>query len=533
MLRDELPPMELWPVRMPLSQETFSVPETSYRVRKSGRLRGSRNLVVLAAFQLTLYLILALAHRSTSDPVGVFGFLGLLGLLFGAYICSALLIYRLPGLRTPQAIRWTLGAAVAFRLVMILAGLPQDSPARGLAADLGQEETGFETFLLFDNDAWRYLWDGALVAQGESPYQRSPLELEELYLEVDTPSNGFEGTLTHLFEDARWVEVYDNLSFTGYRTVYGPLAQGLFALSYTLSPASMLVWKLLLVALEFGGCLILVRIAHKFGRPEALLLYAWNPLVIKEVAGSAHVDGALVFFVLLGFWLALKDRWFVATVAVAGCALVKVSALPLMVLFAAWAWARRGVSGALQACVGGGLTLLVFYLPFHEDIGAIADALATFAAEWMFNPGPWLLVREMASASGLNGWAWANGIGLATLAAILAFASIRALGGASTDADLGASILAVCVATVWLSSTVNPWYLIWALPFAGLLRWWPLLVLTATVCLSYVFYLDQNERTWLLLVEHGLFALSCVAWLLQRHSRTESERKHPSESERA
>ena len=66
---------------------------------------------------------------------------------------------------------------------------------------------------------------------------------------------------------------------------------------------------------------------------------------------------------------------------------------------------------------------------------------------------------------------------------------------------------------------MNPWYLIWSLPFAALLGWWPLIVLCVTVQASYLFYLDQVERSWLLALEHGLFAVCAIVWWVGRRRR--------------
>ncbi|MEM1248103.1 MAG: glycosyltransferase 87 family protein [Acidobacteriota bacterium] len=493
-------------------------------VETLSKQRSNAVLTSLAAVQLALWVALA-AHPATSDVRGVFGYLALIGLLFAAYGASLALLAPTgrdspDGATSSQAqnnnsIRAVLAAALLFRLVQILAGLPQEERWDAVQRDLSGTETGYETFLLFDNDAWRYLWDGAVLAGGASPYAAPPLELESEYLELDEPRNEREELLFQLFEETLWVEIYDNLSFTAYRTVYGPAAQSFFAASNSLRPGSMLVFKALLTAAEFAGCLLLLKLAAR-RRTFVLLAYSWNPLVIKEIAGSGHIDGLLVTL-LLGSVVALERGHGAVSGAFAALATaVKISAAPLAAVLFVFAWTRSGRRAALRLATAFAAGSLALFAPYRDDLPAIFDALAVFAREWMFNPGPWLAVRRLGEALGLDGWSVANGFGALCLAAALGTSALVAR-KTEGPAALFAALLATTLSIVWFSATVNPWYLVWSLPFAALLGWWPLIVLCCTSQLSYVFYLDQIERIWLLVLEHGLFGLACaVWWLLER-----------------
>ena len=100
------------------------------------------------------------------------------------------------------------------------------------------------------------------------------------------------------------------------------------------------------------------------------------------------------------------------------------------------------------------------------------------------------------------------------------------VGGASVAswrrASLAELYFVVLAAVVWFGPTVNPWYLIWALPFAALIGCWPWVVLTALSQLSYLYYLDQVERTWVLVLEHGTFAVLLAGWIAGRWSKRHS-----------
>jgi hypothetical protein len=135
--------------------------------------------------------------------------------------------------------------------------------------------------------------------------------------------------------------------------------------------------------------------------------------------------------------------------------------------------------------------------------------VASFLSHWAFNTGPYRLIVAGLNAVGLDGWSlavWPSRALLMAVLLLLAWALWRGV-------DRTFVVFGVLASVVWFGATVNPWYLIWALPFAALIGCWPWLVLTGLCQLSYVFYFDQVERPWLMWIEHGGFALVLLIWL--------------------
>ncbi len=98
-----------------------------------------------------------------------------------------------------------------------------------------------------------------------------------------------------------WIAVH--MEHEGYRTVYPPLAEWLFRLLHATAPGSVFAWKAVVAAIDFGTCLLLLALLRARGRPAYALIYAWNPLVLKELAGSGHVDAVMIFFLVLSIHL--------------------------------------------------------------------------------------------------------------------------------------------------------------------------------------------------------------------------------------
>ncbi len=141
-----------------------------------------RLLTGLGALSLAVYWLIAVHLEHTGGARDVWQFLGLFGGLFAAYFLAIGLTSGRQaqgpsaGRVSFQIIVW----AALFRLALLPAGLPPESWTEDLAADLRSERIAYRSFLLYDNDVWRYFWDGHVFAAGLSPYTHAPIELEAL-----------------------------------------------------------------------------------------------------------------------------------------------------------------------------------------------------------------------------------------------------------------------------------------------------------------------------------------------------------------
>ena len=85
-------------------------------------------------------------------------------------------------------------------------------------------------------------------------------------------------------------ELWERVAHREVATVYPPLAIAAFSIASRL-PWPVLGWKAMLVAVDLLSCLVLLRLARARGVPTGrVIAYAWNPMVVLEVAGMGHVD---------------------------------------------------------------------------------------------------------------------------------------------------------------------------------------------------------------------------------------------------
>jgi hypothetical protein len=120
------------------------------------------------------------------------------------------------------------------------------------------------------------------------------------------------------------------------------------------------------------------------------MLYAWNPLVLIEVA-AGHNDVLMLTGLLLGLYLLATRRMLWAMAVLGAAVLIKISALPLALLIVLGVWlraaARRDVGNVAGSTawvrqlqpVGVFTGVIAFgYLPFYlgHSLGEIANSFA-------------------------------------------------------------------------------------------------------------------------------------------------------------
>lgn len=155
---------------------------------------------------------------------------------------------------------------------------------------------------ILEVDLYRYLWDGAAVSAGVSPYLYSPSQA--LAAEASDPA--IDDALRRLAErrDAapgvrRALEAVHYADLT---TVYPPVSVAVFAFADRLCPVEaslerrVRVLKAILVGFDLGTLALVVGLLLRCGLPVGLgLAYGWSPLVLKEFANSGHLDSIAVF----------------------------------------------------------------------------------------------------------------------------------------------------------------------------------------------------------------------------------------------
>jgi hypothetical protein len=330
---------------------------------------------------------------------------------------------------------------------------------------------------LLEDDFYRYLWDGRQTAVHRNPYDTTP---QDHFNEVDLPPE-FDAIL-------------GGINYPHLPTIYGPGLQAAFLLSYWIAPGALWPLKLMLIASDLTLAWLLWRMAGR----RTLLLYLWCPLSVQETSFTAHPEILGVLWAWMGIWAWRRRKDQATGVFLGLCAATKVTG----VLVAPFLL-RRCSARAWMLCA---LTFAAAYLPFWVQ-GSWGDlpSLVTFAREWEFNSGGFALLKS------LLGPALAPAAALALVAAFLVALAWRQPAG--NELPRGDWIFGWFFA--W-TAVVQPWYLLWLLPWVALrpsAAGWTAL---AAVSLSYATHLHlghdgadlYGHPGWVRILEYGLVALA-------------------------
>ncbi len=294
---------------------------------------------------------------------------------------------------------------------------------------------------LFEDDYYRYLWDGYQTVETGDPYSLAPAEF-------------FDRDVPEIFEP-----ILSLINYPEIATVYGPVNEWLFAIGYLIAPAE--VWPLQLMSSIADVLIMLILI--KLGASNALLLYAWSPLILKETSLTAHPDVFAILGVMLAIWAAIAGKRFIAGVMMAvavGTKVFAVLALPYLLAkllpIKPWFIVGLGFVAGL-ASITASFGTLTIWVP--EGLTAMADS-------WLFNAPLYLLLLKVIGFTQIK----LVLLGLFTLSIL---ASIGYRTWVAKDAsqifrgDWLFGVFLLCL------PVLNPWYVLWVMPFAVLFpSWW-------------------------------------------------------------
>lgn len=402
-------------------------------------------------------------------------------------------------------------------------------------------------FPLLSDDVYRFIWDGHLLRAGINPLSNLPA----YYMEAEQAVGGLTPDLFAL------------LNSPEYYTIYPPLAQAVFTVATSIAPnswwGSAVLMKLFLLAAEIGTFYLLWQLLKAWSMPrERLLLYWLNPLILVEIMGNLHFEGAMIMFLLLALWALIQARWWLAGAAFALSVASKLLPLMFLPFLIVRLW-RRGRSQAFWyfSMAFGGLCLLLFAPLLATGLsGNFGSSLELYFRKFEFNASLYYIAREIGyQQTGWNqiaviGPALARGVAVF----ILLFAWVEALyrrSGANSwriyakevyrklfPSSLPLSRLATSpiknkkkpvnwqvLPSLWLfafvvyllgATTVHPWYLSLPIVLCCFSSWRFPLVWSFFIVLTYTNYttVPYQENLYLLVLEYALVVLFFVyeAW---------------------
>ncbi len=309
----------------------------------------------------------------------------------------------------------------------------------------------------WDNDMVRYVYDGRLQRLGYNPFSVIP---------SDPAVAATHNDMTRLMPSRNA------------RTPYPAAAQLFFRGVVTVSE-SLRVMKAALVVCDMvtiGVLLMWLRSTRR--SPWLALVYAWNPLVILEVAHSGHIDALGALWIAVSAWMLSTGRGMRAAIAFVLAVASKLVPIVLIPLF----WKRVRLRDAVVAT----LVLAALYLPFRSAGALPLGAVPNVVAFIRFNGPLFKLLAAQFTPQVAAALAVLAGL------AVACWMRWRTTAG---DPAAWAWPMAVSLAA---APVIYPWYLLYFTPFLFTRAAIPLLTWTYTALPVYlVWYLSRDGYRWI------------------------------------
>lgn len=356
---------------------------------------------------------------------------------------------------------------------------------------------GFLGDPLWEDDFFRYLWDGYRFYEIGSPYGIAPSEFFS------------DGTIPEQFR-----HLLARINYPDVPTIYGPTAQYSFLLGHVLAPAKVWPLQLFYIAVDLALIMILLRFASGgIAGNRWVLLYAWSPLVVKELAFTAHPDGLGAMLLMVALYCRYQQQFSMAVVALALSVGAKVFAL-LLVPFLLWRMPFRYWLLFI-------FVVLILYGPFIFRGSSDLAGLLVFAKEWQFNSSVYGVMLQ-----------WFEPLVVKFMLGVvflIVYAQLfwRHCQNSIWTIPRGDIIFGVFFL---IAPVVNAWYLLWLLPFAVLYPSIWSWTFSAAVLLSYAtgINLDSGRYQpfelplWVYIIEYGavLTAIVVEYWCKKRGGKS-------------
>lgn len=363
-------------------------------------------------------------------------------------------------------------------------------------------------------DVYRFLWDGALFAQGISPYLYTPEALV-----------GVQDLLNITLPDRDQIlRLMGSLS-AGNFSNYPPIKQLIFALPQWLNIQELLyrisILRFVIILCDVGVFFFGRRLLLTLGlNQKKINWYYLNPLVILELTGNCHFEGIMALSLLGGLLLLINKKYLISGIFFAigvGIKLIPLMFIPLVLAFIARQLSHGNrVIPLLKFSIAIIATLGIIFVPFvtSETAAHYQATTGLWFTKFEFNASLYYILRWIGFQ--YKGYNLIAQIGPALSLLSLMIILYLAYRVFEKKTDLWTAVMWSLIVYLLCATTVHPWYWITVLVLSVFTESRIGILGSFLMFLSYTAYGQdpvQEQTIWLfaeylLLIAYGLWEVS-------------------------
>lgn len=347
------------------------------------------------------------------------------------------------------------------------------------------------TLPLLSDDYFRFIWDGQLMNLGHNPFDLLPTEVQKGFHQKD-----------YLLE---------NMNSPNYYTIYPPIAQLIGAIAVWISPNSVLgsvmVMRFFIILADLGIIFYLPKFLRQLNlNPRQSLWYLLNPLIIVELCGNLHMEGIMLFFLLLALYQIKKRKFFISSIFWALAAATKLIPLVLLPMFwRRYTWKKFILHAFLTVTL-----FLLFWIPWYNEklIPHFFSSFNLYFKSFEFNASLYYIIRWVGmQILDYNPIEMVGQI-LPKVALLLMLLLMLRKKNTKFHYALEAGFFAMGIYYLF-ASIVHPWYVATPLLLSLFTRFRFVILWSFTLVLSYAAYqhADYRENPYLIAIEYGTVLL--------------------------
>jgi uncharacterized membrane protein len=341
-------------------------------------------------------------------------------------------------------------------------------------------------------DFYRFFWDGQLILNGFNPY-------------LNTPNQIIISKLISFPEMNEIYELMGPLSQNNYSN-YPPIHQIITFITLLITDKSIIAGiislRLILILFDLGILFYGIKFLKILKKPKNIIfIYFLNPLVILELIGNLHLEGVMVFFMILSFYHLYRKREIYSGIFLGLSIITKLIPLIILPLFLF----RFGLKKSIRFIVTITAVISTGFAPFinFKSLINYSESINLWFSNFEFNASIYYALKEIFK--GFNIRLIDYMVYVIPISIFIVLTYLISMKKNKTQDVLTQSLI-ILTTYLFISTTIHPWYIIPLIFLSCFTNYRYPIFWSFTIFLSYFSYyeIQVNENHFLLAIEYGL-----------------------------